>query len=100
MVNTIYNINCIKHSTKFVYTNFVLNGKIDIHADDEYAFSSSCSIGNIKTAKWLLSLKKEYGKLEGAYAPSISPHANLKISRWCKINIHAVNEYAFRWSCK
>ena len=52
-------------------------GKIDIHANNEYAFRWSCYNGNLEIVKWLLSLKEEYGK----------------------IDIHADDESAFRWSC-
>ena len=54
--------------------------KIDIHADNEYAFQCSCINGYSEIAQWLIGLGESGGHT--------------------KINIHADNEYAFRWSCQ
>ena len=49
-------------------------GAVDIHIQDEDAFSYSCRNGHLTIAKWLRSLGN--------------------------IDIHAYNEFAFRWSCE
>jgi len=48
-------------------------GKVDIHAQDDFVFRWSCVNGRLEVAQWLHS--------QGA-------------------NIHAWDDYAFRWSCK
>ena len=53
--------------------------KINIHANDEWAFQSSCQNGHIEIARWLINLGES--------------------KNYNKINIHAGNEYAFYWSC-
>jgi len=51
-----------------------LDGKINIHANNEYVFFIACEGGHLEVAKWLYGLDE-------------------------KINIHIDNEYPFCYSC-
>lgn len=78
-----YLINLVTNSVTNSFTNsvtnsFTLNGhKIDIHADNEYAFRWACENGHIDIVKMLIKM-----------AQTETP-----------INIRACNDYAFVWSC-
>ena len=65
---------------KFFVKYLVLKYKINIHANDENAFRSSCENGHIETVKYLIELANQ--------------------PNYQQINIHADDEYAFRWSCQ
>ena len=54
----------------------VPNNKININANDDYAFRFSCENGHLKITKWLLNITDN------------------------KININADNDCAFVWSYK
>jgi hypothetical protein len=56
-----------------------INGFLDIHAYDEFAFKYSCRRGHLDIAKWLISKGEEINN---------------------PINIHIDDEYAFRYSCR
>ena len=60
--------------------NIITTNKIDIHADDEYAFRCSCQNGHLEVANWLIELSRSDG--------------------FTLIDIHADVESAFRWSCR
>ena len=67
-------INACKHGCLEICKYLFIKDKVDIHAENDWAFSSSCGNGHLEVAKWLY-------QLDG------------------KINIHADNDGAFRWSC-
>lgn len=55
-------------------------GRINIHADNDYAFGWACAVGDHNTAKWLIEL----GEFGG----------------YGKIDIHAENYNAFKICCR
>ena len=100
------------------YGMFLLKENIiDIHANGERAFQSSCENGHIQIAKWLIHLgeSENYDKInihaDNEYAFGYScTNGHIQTANWLiqlgesgeykMIDIHANNEYAFRWSCR
>jgi len=64
----------------FLCKNITENNKINIRAEDDFAFRWSCQNGHLEVAKWLIKLSQSEG-------------FNL-------IDIHVGSEYAFQWSCQ
>ena len=56
-------------------------GRIDIHANNEFAFQWACYRGHLGVAQWLWEL---------GYSDPVGIG---------KIGIHADNEWAFQWAC-
>ncbi len=70
-----FRLSCYKGYIDMAKWLYGLDGKINIHVDNDYAFFQSCYSGKLEVVKWL------YG-LDG------------------KINIHVDNDDAFRISCE
>ena len=71
----VFKHSCEKGHIEIVKWLWSLDGKINIHADDEYAFKYACSKGHIEIVKWLLSIDN-------------------------KINIRDGDDDAFRFACR
>jgi ankyrin repeat protein len=69
----------------------------------EEIFIDSCRNGNIKLAKWLVSLGVDiHAKNEQAFQLSCAK-GHIEIAKWLVslgVDVHAEHEYAFHWSCE
>jgi len=74
-LNKIFINACYKGYIDIAKWLYSLNGKINIHSNNDHAFMSACYAGYLDVAKWLYSLNG-------------------------KINIHSHNDYAFRFAIK
>jgi hypothetical protein len=90
---------------KWLYS---LDGKIDIHADNEIAFHQVCRRGYLEVAKWLYSLDPENTNLHSNYdyVFRISCYSgNLELAKWVysidpqNTDIHALRDDAFWLAC-
>jgi hypothetical protein len=98
------------NEAKEIYFKAINEGhKIDIRAEDEYAFRYSCYNGHIKVAKWLCQISKKSSSTptnvgivkqnDQFCLPTSKTSENLSVNEGHKIDIHTQNEYAFRSSC-
>ena len=75
--------------------------KVDIHANNEEAFRSSCKYGNVKFAKWLIEISKMNINPLHEQNRQTYEYTSLPTTEYIRpINIHANNEEGFIWCCK
>ncbi len=82
--------------------------KINIHANNEEAFTYSCIYGRIDIAKWIYSIGKKEKEinihvLDDFPFRSACAKGHYNLAKWLYslggIKIHSGNEYAFRMAC-
>ena len=78
-INCIFQRSCVKGYINYAKSLITRYDKIDIHADNEYAFRLACQYGHLSVARWLVDLH-EYG--------------------YGKIDIHIIGELAFQFACQ
>jgi len=87
----------IRRSCKNGYLEIVkyligLDGKIDIHSDDEYAFEWSCICGRIEIIKYLMTLYPGYNyKIDKKIIPIIKSIKEIEIERILKFGKKILN---------
>ena len=79
--------------------------RVDIHANDDYAFQLSCENGHLAVAQWLYSLGGVYIHADGECPFEMScKNGHLALAQWLystgEIDIHANHECGFTWSCQ
>ena len=98
-----FNYNCENgdiNVAKWLY----YQGKVDIHAQYEYAFRLCCQNGHLTVAKWLYSLGgvNIHTMNDDAFTRTCI-NGHLPLAQWLYslggVNIYADNGYAFRLSC-
>ena len=81
-------------------------GRVDIHADDEYAFRWSCINGHLAVAKWLYSLGEEMDRTDPVSLAHEKQDEEIDLTdsragkEQCRINIHAYNDSVFKYAKK
>jgi hypothetical protein len=94
---------CKKGNLIDVQEYYIYN-KVNIHTNDDYAFTSSCHEGHIKVAQWLHSLGGVNIHIHDDYAFRWScDNGHIKVAQWLHslggVNIHAHYDFAFCLSC-